>query len=131
MGKTRRSDKEYSQVQKLVHENRILKRHVASLRKELARVDLDRYKNLKETIDEHYQDDRAQEGRDILEKIKSEWKCREAGCDGHLEVFTYNKVGNTWYYRICSNAPACKNRTIAQKWSSAVKGIMRKDKDTK
>ena len=131
MGKYKRSDREYSREQRLIHENRVLKRHVASLRKELARVDLDRYKNLKETIDQHYQDDRAQEGRDILEKVKNEWKCHEPGCDGFLEIFTYNKVGNTWYYRICSSAPACKNRTKSQKYDPSVRGIMRKNKENK
>lgn len=126
MGKNKRSDKEYTREQRLVHENRQLKRQVSSLRKELAKVDLDRYKNLKETIEKHYQEDEAQEGRDILEKIKNEWKCHEAECSGFLEIFTYNKVGETWYYRICSNAPSCKNRTKAQKYTPDVKGIMRK-----
>ena len=66
-----------------------------------------------------------------VERIKGEWKCHESGCDGFLEIFTYNKVGNTWYYRICSAAPFCKNRTKAQKYSTTVKGIMRKDKENK
>lgn len=131
MGKSKRGDREFSKEQKLIHENRILKRHVASLRKELARVDLDRYEKLKETIEEHYQEDRAQEGLDILEKVKSEWKCHENGCDGFLEIFTYNKVGDTWYYRICSAAPACKNRTKAQKYTLDVRGIKRKSNENK
>ncbi len=126
MGKSKRSDKEYTREQRLVQENRVLKRQVAALRKELARIDLNRYKDLKETIEKHYQEDRAQEGQNLLEKIKNEWKCHEEGCLGFLEIFTYNKVDATYYYRICSEAPRCKNRTKSQKWTPAVKGVMRK-----
>jgi hypothetical protein len=131
VGKSKRGEREFSKEQKLIHENRILKRQVASLRKQLARLDLDRYDNLKETIEQHYQEDSAQEGQYILEKIKKEWACQEPGCDGFLEIFTYNKVGDTWYYRICSAAPACKNRTKAQKYSLDVKGIKRKSNESK
>lgn len=133
MGKSKRGDREYSKEQKLIHENRILKRHVASLRKELARVDLDRYKNLKSTIDEHYQEDSAhfETGQEMLDKVKQQWKCHEPGCEGYLEIFTYNKVGDTWYYRICSSAPQCKNRTKAQKYTLDVKGLKRKVNENK
>ncbi len=131
MGKTKRSDREFTREQKLIHENRILKRHVASLRKELARVDLDRFDNLKQTIDQHYQEDRKQDGLDILEKVKKEWACKESGCNGFLEIFLYNKINSTYYYRICSEAPRCKNRTVAQKYSPEVKGIMRKTSENK
>ncbi|MCX9024610.1 MAG: hypothetical protein OIN85_00775 [Candidatus Methanoperedens sp.] len=127
MGKSKRGDREFSREQKLVHENRILKRHVSSLRKQLAKLDLDRYSNLKEAIEQHYQEDRAQEGKEILDRLKQEWRCHEPNCDGFLEIFTYNKLNNTWYYRVCSNAPGCKNRTKAQKYDPAtVKGIVRK-----
>ncbi len=128
MGKTKRSEREFTREQRLIHENRVLKRQVSSLRKELARVDLDRYPNLKETIEQHYQEERTQEGLDILEKVKNEWKCHELECEGFLEIFTYNKAGSTWYYRVCSYAPTCKNRTKAQKYdSNLVKGVMRKE----
>ena len=72
------------------------------------------------------QDDKAQEGQNILERLKNEWKCHEIGCSGHLEIFTYNKINDTWYHRICSNAPLCKNRTKAQKYTPEVKGIIKK-----
>lgn len=128
MGKSKRSDKEFTKEQKLIHENRQLKRQVSSLRKELARVDLDRYNNLKETIEEHYQEDSEhfETSQEMLEKVKNEWKCHQEGCEGFLEIFTYNKIGDTWYYRICSRAPICKNRTKSQKYSPAVRGIQRK-----
>lgn len=122
MGKNKRSDKEYTREQRLIQENRTLKRQIAHLRKELARVDLDRYPNLKETIEKHYQEDKAQEGQDILERLKKEWKCEKPGCEGYLEIFVYNKVGNAWYYRKCN---CCDNRTKSQKYSPDVKGIVK------
>lgn len=125
MGKTKRGDKEFTREQKLVQENRVLKRQVASLRKQLARVDLDRYGQLKQTIEQHYQEDKTQEGLDILEKVKKEWACQEVNCDGYLEIILYNKIDSTWYYRKCTS---CPHRTKSQKYSPEVKGIIKDSK---
>lgn len=128
MGKTRRGSKEFSREQKLINENKRLKREVSQLRKELAKIDLNRYDTVKEMIEEHYKEDRAGEGQEILDNLKKTWACKECS-DGYLEIFTYNKVNQTWYYRICSNAPKCKNRTLAQPYSPSVKGIVRKSQN--
>lgn len=126
MGKSRKTDREFTREQRLQNENRVLKRQVSSLRKELARIDLDRYANLKETIEQHYKEDEAQEGQNLIEKLKEEWKCHNCE-DGYLEIFLYNKLNNTWYYRICSNNPTCRNRTKSQKYDpKEVKGIIKK-----
>jgi hypothetical protein len=126
LGKAKRGDREFTREKQLVQENRILKRQVAHLRKTLARVDLGQ-ENVKEAIEKNYTEEHAQTGQDIIEKLKREWKCRWEKCDGHLEIFPYNKMDSTWYYRICSNAPKCKNRTLAQKYDpSTVKGIVKK-----
>ncbi len=126
MGKSRNDRRGFTREQKLLHENQRLKKQLAQLRKQLARVDLDRYENIKEIIQKHYQDERAQEGQDILDRLKEEWKCRECQ-NGYLEIFTYNKMGNTWYYRVCSNSSNCKHRTKPQPYSPAnVKGILKK-----
>lgn len=121
--KRNHSPKELDQLQKTKKENEKLKRQLSSLRKQLARLDLDRYSQVKEVIEQHYQEDREHEGQEILDKLKQEWKCHE--CDGFLEIFCYNKVETTWYYRLCSNAPQCKNRTASQKYSPDVKGIIK------
>lgn len=128
MGKTKRGDKEFTREKQLVQENRTLKRQVSSLRKQLARVDLDRYSNLKETIEKHCQEDETNEqsSQSLLDKVKQEWACHEPDCGGFLEIFLYSKVGTAWYYRVCSNAPRCKNRTVAQKHTPEVKGIVKK-----
>jgi len=122
LGKSRRGSREFSREQKLVHENQRLKRQLAALRKQLARLDLDRYAQVREIIEQHYQEDKAQEGRDILEKMKQEWKCHEC-TGGYLEIVLYNKIQDTWYYRICTN---CAHRTKSQRYNPDVKGILKK-----
>lgn len=122
MGKSQRSDREFTREQKLVHENKKLKRIISSLRKELCRIDVDRYSQVKEMIEETYQDERFQEGQNILELLKKEWACKEPACTGYLEIITYNKIDTTWYYRKCSE---CPKRTPSQKYSQDVKGIVK------
>lgn len=124
MGKAKRSDKEFTRQQKLLKENAKLKQVVAQLRKQLARLDLDRYTSVKEIIDEHYHKEESFNQEDLLEKMKQEWKCNESGCEGFLEIILYNKLESTWYFRACSE---CNNRTKSQKYdSNHVKGIVKK-----
>jgi hypothetical protein len=121
VGKSKRGSKEYSREQKLIHENKRLKRELSQLRKQLARIDLDRYDTVKEMIQEHYQEERAQEGQDILDNLKKSWTCHECH-EGHLEIILYNKLDSTWYFRKCVN---CGNRTKSQKYTPDVKGIIK------
>lgn len=122
MGKSQRGSREFTKEQKLIHENKRLKRQVSALRKELCRIDIDRYQNVKEVIEQHYQEDRQQEGLDILEVLKKEWACQEPACLGYLEIITYNKINDTWYYRKCN---CCPHRTKSQRYSPDVKGIVK------
>lgn len=120
MGKARTDKKGYTREQRLIKENQQLKRQVSALRKQLARVDLDRYDTVKEIIELHYQDEKAQQGQEILENLKKIWACKE--CDGHLEIKLYSKMGETWYFRQCNN---CSNRTKGKKYDNkTVKGIV-------
>lgn len=113
--------------QGLKRENDKLKRQISSLRKQIARLDLDRYETIKDLIQEHYKEDNAEKGQEILENLKKTWTCHE--CDtGYLEIFVYNRGSETWYYRICSNAPFCVNRTKSQLYTLQVNGIIYKDK---
>ena len=126
MGKSKRADREFSKEKRFSHEIAKLKRENGRLRKILARLDLDRFGQLRETIERNCPEESQETGRNLLERLKEEWKCKWEGCDGHLEIFTYNKIDQTWYYRLCSNAPKCKNRTMAQKYDAdKVKGIIR------
>lgn len=127
MGKSRRGVREVSREQRLVHENKQLKRDIQVLRKQLARLDLDRYDTVRELIEEHTTQNPEQSGDEWLESLKKTWSCRECN-NGYLQIFLFNKVGVLHYYRVCSSAPICKNRTKSQKYDpSQVKGIIKKE----
>lgn len=121
MGKNVRGHKEYSKEQKIRHENERLKREVGSLRKQLARIDLDRYSHIKEIVEEHYHNEEKQEIVDSIESLKQIWKCHDC-TDGHLAIFLYNRPDGTHYYRKCEN---CQKRTPSKRYSKAVKGIVK------
>jgi hypothetical protein len=123
------SAKELTQLQIIKRENDRLKRQISSLRKQFARLDVDRFKIAKELIEEHYTEDRADQGRQILDSLKQQWACKICA-DGYLEIFIYNRGNETYYYRICSSAPFCLNRTKSQIYTPSVPGIIRKDKGT-
>ncbi len=124
MGKTKRSDKEYTKEQRLVKENQALKREILSLRKQLARVDISRLDIAKEILEESQ--DSSRDGQHILERLKQEWKCREPECKGYLEIIIYSKIDQLWYYRKCND---CFNRTKSKKYDkSSVKGIIKNSK---
>jgi hypothetical protein len=127
MGKARTDRHGRTREQRLQQENQALKKQVSALRKTIARLDLDRYSTVKDLIDEHYQQDKAEEGRQILENLKKNWGCHSCA-DGFLEIFIFERAGETHYYRICSNAPFCLNRTKSQVYTPQVSGIIRKDK---
>lgn len=122
MGKAKRGSNEYTREQRLTKENKDLKLEISRLRKLLARVDLDRYEQVREIIEEHYTKDREDEGKIILDKMKQEWKCHTAGCEGYLEITLFNKINDTWYYRKCN---CCPNRTKSQKYTPDVRGIIK------
>jgi hypothetical protein len=123
MGKTRRGHKEYSREQQLIHENKRLKRELGALRKQLARIDLDRYDGIKELIEKSYQLEEELEGRQILEKLKERWRCRECA-RGFLEIIIYNRPDSTCYYRQCN---VCSHRTKSQRYSPSVPGIIKEN----
>lgn len=123
MGKSRRGAKELGREQKLIHENKRLKRELAQLRKQMARIDLDRFETLREMIEENQTEEHSEFGADFLENLKKTWLCNDCR-QGHLEIILYNKREDTWYYRACTH---CENRTKSQKYSPEVKGIIKKE----
>lgn len=126
MGKTRRGHREYTREQQLLYQNKALKREIASLRKQLARLDLDRYSHVKDIIEKSYQMEEELEGREILEKLKHAWKCYEC-IRGHMEIVLYNRPDSTWYYRQCN---CCTNRTKSQRYTPGeVQGIVKEKEE--
>lgn len=120
MGKSRRGQKERSREQELKYENSKLRRDVSSLRKQLARIDLDRHSYVRDIVEEHLAgEEQSIDSTHLLEKMKARWKCHECH-EGHMEIFVYSKIGQPWYYRQCSN---CPNRTKSQPHHKNVEGI--------
>ena len=126
MGKSKRSDKSFTREQRLVKENRQLKQELKHLRKQIARLDLDRFETLRQMVTEQEESQRFQESvgdaNSNIETLKREWACRE--CEsGFLEIVLYSKMGVTQYYRKCNN---CTNRTKGKRYEETVKGIIKK-----
>lgn len=122
MGKARRGQKERSKEQELKYENNKLRREVSSLRKQLCRIDLDRYSHVRDMVQEHLaEEDDDMLTQEMLQSMKNTWKCHECN-EGHLEINLYTKMNETWYYRQCSN---CDNRTKSQSYTPSVKGIIK------
>lgn len=122
MGKSRRGQKEISREQALISENKGLKRDLAKIRKQFARIDLDRFDTLREMIEENRTEEEPEFGAAFLENLKKTWLCNDCR-QGHLEIVIYSKIGNPWYYRACTS---CPNRTKSQKHTPAVTGIVKK-----
>lgn len=124
MGKSRINCRGLTKEQQLLKENKELKRENSRLRKEFARIDLDRYENVKEAVEEHERNLGLPTTQDLLESLKNEWACKINGCNGYLEVILFNKRIDTYYYRACNQ---CNNRTVSQKYDPrTVKGIIKK-----
>lgn len=123
MGKSRRGSKEFSREQALVHENKKLKRTISTLRKQLARIDLDRYEHIKNTLENHYLEEEERETtKTVLNRLRAQWKCRSCP-DGVLEIVLYTRAGNTQYFRQCN---CCSNRTKSQTYTDSVSGLHKK-----
>ncbi len=113
MGKSIRSGKEYTRLQEVLHTNKRLRKEISSLRKQLARIDLDRHGYVKNIIEEHYaREDQEESAEQMLKKMKEVWRCHDCG-DGYLEINLYMKAGELWYFRRCG---VCEKRTLGKKY---------------
>lgn len=113
MSKNTRGGKEYSRLQETLHENKKMKREIASLRKQLAKLDLDKHGYVEDALEEHYE--AAESNRDTgkaLQRLKDAWKCKTCNI-GYLEINLYTRVGETWYFRKCNS---CPHRTASQQY---------------
>lgn len=119
MSKTRRlSHKEQDQLQDLKEENRRLKKQVASLRKQLDRLDLDssKYDDLRELVNRQYEEEEKQKN---TKKLKEKWKCFKCG-QGTLKLLILDRNDGSFYFRKCDH---CDHRTNMQKYNDKIEGI--------
>ena len=129
MSRSTRGDKEYTRLQEALHENKKLKRENASLRRQLARIDLDRHSYVRDIIDEHMNEEEQESStKDMLASMKNEWRCESCG-EGFLEIHLYTRRDGTFYFRKCNN---CPHRTVGQRYiRDKVKGIMKPENEPK
>ena len=131
MGKTKYGIKEFTREQRLIKENRQLKRELSHLRKQISRLDLEGLEAAKQMCFDQEEKERLNENvgeiNSNLEALKKEWACSKCS-SGWLEITLYSKLGVTNYYRKCNN---CDNRTKGQRYDSeSVKGIIVKTQKT-
>jgi hypothetical protein len=125
VAKNTRGVKEFTREQKLIKENRQLKRELAHLRKQISRLDLEGIEAAKQICFDEEEKQKLNEelGSPIssIEALRKEWECKECHL-GWLEITLYSKINQTFYYRKCNN---CTNRTKGQRYDSeSVKGII-------
>jgi hypothetical protein len=126
MGKSRNCDKELSTLDKLKQENKLLKRQLSSLQKQLDRIDYNRYQNIVDAVNKIDKENRDLEKRKELEKLKKKWLCRKCG-KGHLLLNLFeHPVKGTLYYRKCS-LEECDNKTKFQQYKENTEGLEKKD----
>ena len=119
--RNRYADKELDQLQKLKYENKLLKKRISTLRKQLQRVDIDRYQNLKDLLYKHANEDLAAKIKAEKEKLKKEWECRECRT-GFMKIHTISRLDGVFYYRKCTN-DSCGHRTKTKPYTDNVEGI--------
>lgn len=122
MGRSRRnsrSDGEFSQIQRLRHENEKLKKQISKLRKQLSRINIDEYANLKEMIEAHSAEDENFDKKLHLEELKHKWTCHECKED-YLRIIIVPRADGLFYIRKC---PSCNHRTKLKKYTEDVNGI--------
>jgi len=117
MGKARTDRYGNTREQKLINENRMLKKMIKSLRRELQKVN--NYEHIRDILEGNCQEEQAQETRNVLENLKKIWACHACN-EGVLEINIYSKLGESWYYRKCNS---CAHRTPGKKYTSEVTGI--------
>ena len=111
--------KEQDQLQKLQRENEKLKRTIQSLRKQMARIDIDQYQNLKEIIESQDSYNTEESKKDELKKLKEKWQCHDCARD-YLKLIIIPRLDGMFYVRRCGN---CGKKTKIKKWNDTVEGI--------
>ena len=121
MSRSTRGSKELNNEQRLKLENIKLKRQISALRKQLSRIDVDRYQELRLLIDRQEAEDHAEEYKEVLEKVAKMWECwdcRDKGEHGILQIHTIERRDGLFYWRQCDS---CPKRTKGQRHDGSPK----------
>lgn len=118
MGRRRRyADGEQDELQRLRHENKRLKREISILRKQIDRLDLDRFQSFKEALDRLDEIEMEQAARRKDRQISEEkWRCWTCNV-GKLRLKVWERRDGAHYQRVCDH---CGKRTTMKKWTPEV-----------
>lgn len=122
MGKNHKgshSDTELTAIRRLKLENQKLKKQMSKLRKQLSRIDIDRYSNLKDMLEEQAAEDENLDVKVELEGLKEKWVCH--GCkEDYLRVVMVPRADGLFYTRRCAS---CHHKTKLKRYTDEVDGI--------
>lgn len=113
------NDKELKEVQWLRRENQKLRKNIASLRKQLSRIDVDRYQHVCEILEEYDNEPETFDPKEKLETLKKRWECHDCK-EGILKLIMVSKLGEPYYFRKCTS---CSKKTKLKKYTEDVEGI--------
>ena len=123
MKRRKLNDGEHDQMQRLRAENRKLKQQISQLRKQISRIDLDRFQNLKDLLDSQEADSRQEEIKEAVEQDKREWACHDCKT-GTLFLTVFERRDGVFYFRQCGS---CPKRTRTKRYTSDVRGIRKSE----
>ena len=112
------SEPELDLLQKLKRENQKLKRQINALRKQLDRVDLDHFQNLKEVLDSQDREEQEEAAKEEQQSQQKAWECWNCHQD-YLRLTVLERRDGVHYYRKCGT---CNHRTKLQKYTDKVGG---------
>jgi hypothetical protein len=108
-GRSETKDREFSKIQKLSHENKLLQREIAKLRRQLEKNNHMILRGPREPKEVN------EELVEMTKKIKKR-PCHKCGI-GFLYIIKYDRAGEPYYYRQCNE---CDHRTRGQKHTESV-----------
>ena len=114
-----RSDTELTAIRKLKLENQTLKKQISKLRKQLSRIDIDRYSNLKDMLEAQAAENNTFDAKIELEDLKQKWMC-EACKEDYLRIIIIPRADGLFYIRKCAS---CNHRTKFKKFTDEISGI--------
>jgi len=111
------TDREHDQLDRLKYENKKLKKQLSALRKILARVDLSKFDQLQDLVEQQREEQKNAEQKKKKELAKR--KCFECD-DGYMELEFLHRRDGLHYYRLC-HEEGCGNRTKSKLHHKGVK----------
>lgn len=117
MKRRRYSDGEQDRLQRVVQENKKLKGQISQLRKQMSRIDVDRFQNLKDLLDAQDREEQEEAAVKREQTMERDWRCWQCP-SGTLRLTVLERRDGVFYYRKCDG---CPKKTRLQPYSNKVK----------